>query len=51
MVRDSTLHRAVLERVARTATTLALHVVGMAASPLLGPMGNREFLIAGRFSG
>jgi 23S rRNA (cytidine1920-2'-O)/16S rRNA (cytidine1409-2'-O)-methyltransferase len=45
VVRDAALHRAVLEGVARTATTLALHVAGMAASPLLGPMGNREFLV------
>jgi 23S rRNA (cytidine1920-2'-O)/16S rRNA (cytidine1409-2'-O)-methyltransferase len=45
VVRDATLHRAVLERLAQTATGLWLHVAGMAASPLLGPMGNREFLL------
>ncbi|HSD50339.1 MAG TPA: SAM-dependent methyltransferase, partial [Candidatus Methylomirabilis sp.] len=45
VVRDVALHRAVLEAVARTATTLTLHVAGMAASPLFGPMGNREFLV------
>jgi len=45
VVRDAALHRAVLERLAHTATGLSLHVAGMAASPLLGPMGNREFLV------
>jgi 23S rRNA (cytidine1920-2'-O)/16S rRNA (cytidine1409-2'-O)-methyltransferase len=43
VVRDAALHRAVLERVARCATDLGLGVAGMTASPLLGPMGNREF--------
>ncbi len=45
VVRDAALHRAVLERLAETATERSLHVAGLAASPLLGPMGNREFLV------
>ena len=45
VVRDAALHRAVLERLAQTATELSLHVAWVAASPLLGPMGNREFLV------
>ena len=45
VVRDPAQHRAVLERVARVAAELSLDVSGMAASPLLGPMGNREFLM------
>jgi 23S rRNA (cytidine1920-2'-O)/16S rRNA (cytidine1409-2'-O)-methyltransferase len=45
VVRDPVLHRAVLERVAVCATALGCQVAGLAASPLLGPMGNREFLI------
>ena len=45
VVRDPAQHRAVLERVARVAAELSLRVSGMTASPLLGPMGNREFLM------
>ncbi len=43
VVRDPALHRSVLERVAGTAAELGLTVWGLTASPLLGPMGNREF--------
>ena len=45
VVRDPTLHRAVLERVAAFATDLGCGVRGITPSPLLGPMGNREFLM------
>jgi 23S rRNA (cytidine1920-2'-O)/16S rRNA (cytidine1409-2'-O)-methyltransferase len=45
VVRDPALHRAVLERVAGCTADLGCSVVGMTASPLLGPMGNREFLV------
>jgi 23S rRNA (cytidine1920-2'-O)/16S rRNA (cytidine1409-2'-O)-methyltransferase len=45
VVRDPAQHRAVLERLARVAAELSLSVSGIAASPLLGPMGNREFLM------
>ena len=45
VVRDSAQHRAVLERLTNLATELGLAVSGIASSPLLGPMGNREFLI------
>ncbi|MBI3121745.1 MAG: TlyA family RNA methyltransferase [candidate division NC10 bacterium] len=45
VVRDPAQHRAVLERVAHVAQELSLRVSGMTASPLLGPMGNREFLV------
>ena len=45
VVRDPALHRAVLERIAALAPGLGLATAGMTASPLLGPMGNREFLI------
>jgi 23S rRNA (cytidine1920-2'-O)/16S rRNA (cytidine1409-2'-O)-methyltransferase len=45
VVRESALHRAVLERVAACAAALGCGVRGIAASPLLGPMGNREFLM------
>lgn len=49
VVRDLALHRAVLERIAGLAPALSLAVRGLAASPLLGPQGNREFLV--HFSG
>ena len=45
VVRDPMQHRAVLERVGCLATDLGLGVFGVTASPLLGPMGNREFLM------
>jgi 23S rRNA (cytidine1920-2'-O)/16S rRNA (cytidine1409-2'-O)-methyltransferase len=45
VVRDPAQHRAVLTRLARVAAELSLSVSGIAASPLLGPMGNREFLM------
>lgn len=45
VVRDPALHRAVLERVAALAAELGCGVVGVAVSPLRGPMGNREFLV------
>ncbi|HTU02046.1 MAG TPA: TlyA family RNA methyltransferase [Candidatus Sulfotelmatobacter sp.] len=51
VVRDRSLHRAVLERIAALGPELGLAVAGMTASPLLGPMGNREFLIHFRSGG
>ncbi len=45
VVRDPAQHRAVLTRLAHVATDLSLRVSGIASSPLLGPMGNREFLM------
>jgi len=45
VVREPALHRAVLERVAAGATALGCGVRGITPSPLLGPMGNREFLM------
>jgi 23S rRNA (cytidine1920-2'-O)/16S rRNA (cytidine1409-2'-O)-methyltransferase len=45
VVKDSGQHRAVLTRLAGVAAELQLRVSGIAASPLLGPMGNREFLM------
>jgi len=45
VVRDPAVHLAVLERVAEQARALGLGVAGAIASPLLGPQGNREFLL------
>ena len=45
VVRDPAVHQRVLNEVVATADALALGVYGVTASPLLGPAGNREFLI------
>jgi 23S rRNA (cytidine1920-2'-O)/16S rRNA (cytidine1409-2'-O)-methyltransferase len=45
VVRDPAQHRAVLERIARFAILHGWHVLGVVASPLLGPKGNREFFL------
>lgn len=45
VVRDPDLHRQVVENVRRLADQLNCEVVGLADSPILGPKGNREFLI------
>jgi 23S rRNA (cytidine1920-2'-O)/16S rRNA (cytidine1409-2'-O)-methyltransferase len=48
VVRDPAVHAAVCERVRAWWAGLAgWHVLGIEASPILGPEGNREFLIAG----
>jgi 23S rRNA (cytidine1920-2'-O)/16S rRNA (cytidine1409-2'-O)-methyltransferase len=46
VVRDPEVHRAVLARTLGTARGLGLRPLGLAASPLLGPAGNREFFVA-----
>ncbi len=45
VVRDPADHQAVVSRVARFAVLHGWHVRGVAASPLLGPKGNREFFL------
>jgi 23S rRNA (cytidine1920-2'-O)/16S rRNA (cytidine1409-2'-O)-methyltransferase len=45
VVRDLAVHREVLERVAGTAWELGLGTRDIIASPILGPEGNREFLV------
>jgi 23S rRNA (cytidine1920-2'-O)/16S rRNA (cytidine1409-2'-O)-methyltransferase len=45
VVRDPAHHQAVLSRVARFAVLHGWHVRGVAASPLRGPKGNREFFL------
>ena len=45
VVRDPAVHRQVLDRVVAQAQELGLAVAGVIASPLLGPQGNREFLL------
>lgn len=44
VVRDPATHRAVLESVLRMAAGAGLRLLGLTASPLIGPAGNIEFL-------
>lgn len=46
VVRDRSLHDAVCERIAEWLGARGWHVRGIEPSPILGPKGNREFLIA-----
>ncbi len=52
VVRDPALHRAVCARIREWWSMLpGWQVLGMTESPITGPEGNREFLIAARFGG
>lgn len=51
VVRDPAVHRAVLGEVRDAAAALGLTAVDLTASPLLGPAGNREFLMRLRLDG
>ncbi|MEM7045990.1 MAG: SAM-dependent methyltransferase, partial [Pseudomonadota bacterium] len=49
VVKDEALHRRVCEEIERwLADDLGWSVLGITPSPILGPRGNREFLIAAR---
>jgi len=45
VVRDASVHAAVLQRVAEDAAAVGLEPRDAIASPILGPQGNREFLL------
>ena len=45
VVRDPQQHRAAVSRLARFAVLRSWHVLGVTASPLRGPKGNREFFL------
>ena len=45
VVRDEKKHAAVIAAIRELAVTLGLEVLGVVESPILGPKGNREFLI------
>jgi 23S rRNA (cytidine1920-2'-O)/16S rRNA (cytidine1409-2'-O)-methyltransferase len=45
VVRDPDVHRDVLRHTTETARRLGLRPAGLIASPILGPAGNREFLL------
>jgi 23S rRNA (cytidine1920-2'-O)/16S rRNA (cytidine1409-2'-O)-methyltransferase len=48
VVRDAVLHREVCERIAGWLPHQGWTVIGITESPILGPEGNKEFLIAAR---
>jgi len=45
VVRDAMKHREVITAISSVAENLGLKVRGVTESPILGPKGNREFLI------
>jgi 23S rRNA (cytidine1920-2'-O)/16S rRNA (cytidine1409-2'-O)-methyltransferase len=45
VVRDPEVHREVCDRIAAWLPTLGWRVLGLEPSPILGPEGNREFLV------
>jgi 23S rRNA (cytidine1920-2'-O)/16S rRNA (cytidine1409-2'-O)-methyltransferase len=45
VVRDSALHKAVIEDLSKAFYDLDLHVLVVIPSPILGPKGNQEFLM------
>jgi 23S rRNA (cytidine1920-2'-O)/16S rRNA (cytidine1409-2'-O)-methyltransferase len=51
VVRDPEVHRAILREVREAMLSLGLVPVGLVASPLVGPAGNREFLLRLRGDG
>lgn len=51
VVRDPDVHRAVLREVRDALVALGVAPVALVASPLLGPAGNREFLVELRVGG
>jgi len=51
VVRDPAVHRAVLENILTSAEQLGLRIGGCVPSPILGPAGNREFLVLLRCAG
>jgi 23S rRNA (cytidine1920-2'-O)/16S rRNA (cytidine1409-2'-O)-methyltransferase len=51
VIRDPAVHERVVDEVAAAATALGLTVGGTIPSPILGPEGNREFLLWARVPG
>jgi len=51
VVRDPRVHQEILEEIVVFTEGLGFRVLGTTESPLLGPKGNREFLMAARWTG
>jgi 23S rRNA (cytidine1920-2'-O)/16S rRNA (cytidine1409-2'-O)-methyltransferase len=50
VVKDTRIHEAVCDSIASYCTELKLGVTGITPSPVLGPKGNREFLMVAEYS-
>lgn len=50
VVRDPIVHQSVCDSVVAFCQTMGFEIIGTTPSPLLGPKGNREFLLAARYS-
>ena len=46
VIRDPRIHEEVCDLICESARQSGFHVLGMTPSPILGPKGNREFLMA-----
>jgi 23S rRNA (cytidine1920-2'-O)/16S rRNA (cytidine1409-2'-O)-methyltransferase len=49
VVRDPAVHERVVGQISESFVGLGFSLVGSVESPLLGPAGNREFLVAARW--
>ena len=50
VVRDTAVHSRVVSEIEGTLETLGMAVIGSVPSPLIGPAGNREFLVSAKMS-
>jgi 23S rRNA (cytidine1920-2'-O)/16S rRNA (cytidine1409-2'-O)-methyltransferase len=48
VIRDANVHSRVVSEIEKTLESIGLSVLGSIPSPLLGPAGNREFLVAAK---
>ena len=51
VIRDAGIHEQVCAVLAEFTAGLGFEVIGITASPILGPKGNREFLMAAKAPG
>ena len=51
VVRDSNVHKEVIEKVIEFSNSIGFGVKGLSFSPIKGPEGNIEFLISAEFKG
>lgn len=51
VIRDAAVHEAVCNTLVKFTEELGFEVLGVTASPILGPKGNREFILVARWPG
>ena len=49
MVRDPEVHQRVCDSISEFCQGLGFQIAGVTPSPILGPKGNREFLMVGSY--